>query len=138
MNFLETLKHGRLSLTEHTPLSYKEPVLHGFNFNHSWLLVSVMEYGDAFSRSAYEAQMIPATNQPFQFYGMVLEVPGVKIDIRLRYQTRKFTADQITCFLQTFYEVMRQITINPDVQLSSIRNISIPAYSSALLSVDSG
>jgi hypothetical protein len=82
--------------------------------------------------------MIPATNQPFQFYGMVLEVPGVKIDIRLRYQTRKFTADQITCFLQTFYEVMRQITINPDVQLSSIRNISIPAYSSAQLSVDSG
>ena len=120
MNFLETLKHGQFSLSEQTPLSYKEPVLHGFNFNHAWLLISAMEYGAAFSNSAFEAKMIPGTNQPYQFYAMILEIPGEQIDIRLRYQTRKFSADQVSCFLQQYADTIRKLTSSPDSRLSEI------------------
>ena len=121
MNFLETLKHGQFSLSEQTPLSYKEPIRHCFNFNHAWLLISAMEYGAAFSNSAYEAKMIPGTNQPYQFYAMVLEIPGERIDIRLRYQTRKFSAGQVRYFLQQYSDTIRKITLNPDSRLSEIR-----------------
>lgn len=121
MNFLETLKHGRLSISEQTPMSYKEPILHGFNFNHEWILVSAMEYGAAFSKSAYEAKMITATNQPYQFYAMVLEVPGERIDIRLRYQTHKFSSEQAGRFLQAFLDVMDRMTSSPGAKISSVR-----------------
>ena len=120
MIFLESLKHGQLSLTEQTPLSYREPILHGLNFNHAWMLISVMDYGAAFSNSAYEAKMIAAVNQPYQFYAMILEVPGERIDIRLRYQTHKFSADQVSRFLEQYLDTLVKVTQNPDIQLSRI------------------
>ncbi|MEA4889046.1 MAG: condensation domain-containing protein [Clostridiaceae bacterium] len=117
LNFLDALKHGRLSMSEQTLLSYKEALLHGFNFNHAWLIISSMEYGAAFSQSVYEGNYILSRNQPHQFYCSLLEIPGEKIEIGLGYQTRKYTARQVDQVLQLFLEVIHGMILTPEAPL---------------------
>lgn len=121
LNFLETLKHGRLSMSEQTPMSYKEAVLHGFNFNHAWLMISAMDFGKTFAKSAYEGRALTAKNQPHQFYGSVLEVPGERIDLVLGYQIKKFKTQQVSQILLTFRDVLSQVTAQPEAALQIVR-----------------
>ena len=121
LNFLETLKHGRLSMSEQTPMSYKEAVLHGFNFNHAWLMISAMEYERTFAHSAYIGKALPGTNQPHQFYCSLLEVPGERMQFLLTYQTHRFKPDQVEMILNHFGDTLKMVTTNPEAAVRSLR-----------------
>ncbi len=121
LNFLETLKHGRLSMSEQTPMSYKEAVLHGFNFNHAWLAISAMDYERAFAQSTYIGKALPGKNSPQQFYGSVLEIPGERIQFVLTYQTHRFKPAQVERILANYHDTLQLVVANPDAAVRTLR-----------------
>lgn len=116
MEFLEALSHGRLSMGEQVPLSYKEPLRHWFNFNHGWMLFSSMEYGQLFESSAdLSMGFLPQLNIAHQFYVSMLETPGDHITFELAYQTRKFTQAQAQHMINTYIELCKLVADNPQM-----------------------
>ncbi|MDD6394576.1 MAG: condensation domain-containing protein [Firmicutes bacterium] len=122
MVFLDTLSHGSFSMSEQTPLSYKEAIRHKFNFNHAWMLFSAMDYGNMTVKSKYKPCMLGTTNSPFQFYCSVLEVKGEMVKLGLRYQTDKFTHEKIEELLDLFSDTVRKVLENPDAVISTLRD----------------
>jgi len=115
INYMDTFSHARLGMGEQVPLSYKEPILHGFNFNHGWLLFSVMDYGATLAESSLEMHDLPMLNQPLQFYATILEVPGEHVNVGLQYQTAKYNAAQVEHILDTLKKVCTMVVEDDNV-----------------------
>lgn len=120
LNYLDTVSHGRLAMGEQVPLSYKEPIKHGFNFNHGWLLFSSMEYKGALSGDEMEIDFIPQTNIPHQFYLAMLEMKD-SVVFELSYQVRKFKKDKIAKICDTFARVCACIAEDPSLSAAELR-----------------
>lgn len=121
MNYLDTLSHGRLTMGEQVPLSYKEPIKHFFNFNHGWMLFSPMEFGSFFEQADMEMEMLPMHNLSSQFYLSVLDVPGEHVRFSLDYQTHKFKQSTISKLTSQYLAVCQAVADDPSITPKQLR-----------------
>ena len=120
MNYLQHLSHGNLSMGELTPMTYKEPFRHWLNFNHGWMVFSSLELADAADSDDKEFSFVNFTYLAHQFYGAVMEVKGVGIDLGLTYQIHKYKDENVRLMLEKFKEVFEKAMNEPDITVSEL------------------
>ena len=120
MNYLLHLSHGNLSMSELTPMTYKEAFLHFLNFNHAWMVFSSLELAEASNVKDKEFRFIPFTYLAHQFYGAVMEIKGKGIKLGLDYQIHKYKKPKVEKLLEKYKEVAAAVVFNPDKTVEEI------------------
>lgn len=118
--YLESMMHSRLSFNELINFYFHESIRHGFNFNHAWMVFSSEDFEASVARSPYYARTFGAKNLPHQFFCEILEVPNERIDISLRFQTRKHSSQQVESYLQVFMDTFALVIRQPNDLLSCL------------------
>lgn len=119
--YVEAMLHSRLPFNELIKLYPYEGFRHCFNFNHAWIVFSALDLEATIARTAYQAETIGAKNQPHQFFVIINDIPGERIDVQMRYQTVKYNKDQATRYLDAFIQTLNQVLGQPQASLSSLR-----------------
>ena len=120
LNYMEAVKHCRCSYNLQILYSFKEAILHGFNFILPWFILSPMDIVKDFANPKYEGYVLPENAQSQQFYLYLMDVPKQKLILRLTYQTRRFTREQIEILMAVYQNMMRYITENPESRLATL------------------
>lgn len=120
-NNLEMLRHVRFSNLDFTPLSYVLCTLHGMNYNHSWMLLSHMDYESAFMEGEPKGRMFWSNTNISQFYAAIFDLPKEeKIKIELRYQTKRFSDEGIRKLLFAYHNILEAALDEPDKPLKEL------------------
>lgn len=118
---LEMLRHVRFSNIDFTPLSYVLCTLKGMNYNHSWMLLSHMDYESAFMKGEPKGRMFWSNSNASQFYAAVFDLPKEeKVKIELRYQTQRFKDDDMKKLLSAYVNLLEVILEDPNKSLTDI------------------
>ena len=118
---LEMLRHLRYSSLDFTPLSYALCMSHGMNFNHSWILISQMDYESAFVDADPRGRMFWSDTNVSQFYAAVFDVPKEgRVTLELRYQTRRFKDEEIRKLLAAYYNILSIFMRKPDQPMREV------------------
>lgn len=123
MRILTHLSHGKFATTEMNSLIYKESIKNFFNFNHAWLMFSVMDLAVTQSKLKYQADLLPHRNTPYQFYCAVLETPGESVRINLSYQIHKFKEKQVSTLLKNFDRLVELAVNNPEMTVKELKAV---------------
>ncbi len=118
---LEMLRHVRFGNLDFTPLSYVLCTLKGMNYNHSWMLLSHMDYESAFMKGEPKGRMFWSNSNASQFYAAFFDLPKEeKVKIELRYQTQRFKDDDMKKLLSAYVNLLETVLDEPDKSLKEI------------------
>lgn len=119
-NYLEALMHSRLSFNECIMLYLTKVIRRTLALNQAWMVLSSLDFEASVAHSHYQADTFGATNQPHQFFGGIMEIPGEGIHLYLRYQIVKHESEQIEKALDIFMDTVETVVNFPDSQLGSL------------------
>jgi hypothetical protein len=123
MDYLDALKHARFPINRQIPLTFKESILHGFNFYHTWLIFSMMEHEGIVKEakySPYDIQFLRTNALLVPMYCYLCNVPGEKVIVRLQYQKRKFKQETIEKMLSSFTETAERLLNDSDKPIDQL------------------
>ncbi len=120
---LEMLRHVRFSNIDFTPLSYVLCTLKGMNFNHSWILLSNMDYESTFLKGEPRGRMFWSNSNISQFYAAIFDLPKEeRVKIELRYQTKRFKDEEMVKVLSAYVNLLEALLDEPNKSLMEIMN----------------
>lgn len=119
--YVESMMHSRLPFNELMKFYTYESIRHGFNANHAWIVFSSLEFEATVAQTAYQAATIGAKNQPHQFFNGIMEIPGERISLQVRYQTVKYNQRQVETYLDAYLDTFDRVVRQPEAPLSSLR-----------------
>ena len=123
---IEMLRHVRYSNIDFTPLSYVLCTLHGMNYNHSWMLLSHMDYESAFINGEPRGRMFWSDSNISQFYAAIFDLPKEEnVKIELRYQTNRFARDEIIKLLSASVNILKAALNEPDKSLEELFKVKV-------------
>ncbi len=118
---IEMLRHARFSNIDFTPLSYVLCTLHGMNYNHSWMLLSHMDYESAFMKGEPKGRMFWSNSNASQFYAAIFDLPKEEnVKIELRYQTQRFKDEDMKKLLSSYVNLLDAVLKDPDKSLKDV------------------
>lgn len=118
---LEMLRHLRYSSLDFTPLSYGLCMSHGLNFNHSWILISQMDYESAFVDADPKGRMFWSDTNVSQFYLAYFDVPKEgRVTLELRYQNRRFRDEGIRKILLAYGNLLTLLLREPELPMREV------------------
>lgn len=118
--FLEEMKHSMVPTTWLLPVSYKEGLFNGFNFNHTWFQFSSMDYAEVASKTTLQLDLLPGTAQAYVFYLSFLHYPNSKIQLLLDYQVKRFSRERIESLVEDLKSVIEQVLQDPNKQIGEL------------------
>lgn len=120
--YLDSLMHSRLSFNELMKFYFHEGIRHGFNFNHAWMVFSSEDFASSVNLyPLVKAKTYGSPNQPHQFFGEFQEIRSAEMHLSLRFQTVKYSAEQVNTYLNEYLDTLKQVVQQPDAPLSSLR-----------------
>jgi hypothetical protein len=123
MDYLNALKHARFPVSEQIPLTFKESILHGFNFYHTWLIFSLLEHEGLLTQarySPYDVRFLRTNALMVPLYCFLYNTPDEKVTFRLQYQKKKFKQEQVEKMLSTFMETAKLLLDDTDKSINQI------------------
>lgn len=128
MDYLNALKHARFPISHQIPLTFKESILHGFNFYHTWLIFSLMEHEGLLTQNKYrpyDIQFLRTNSLLVPMYCFLYNVPDEKVIIRLQYQKRKFKQEVIEKVLSTFVKTAELLLRENDKPINQLIHLEV-------------
>lgn len=118
--YLESLHHSRFPFNEIVKFYLRLSILHGFIFNHAWLVPSSIDFESNLSGKIFEHQEIDEKILMHQFFLEVDEWPNQYVKLRLKYQIARRTELEVERYMDSFLSTIQSVIDQPGQKLGSL------------------